>query len=200
MAKVDYKIAVGMIAEGKSNKEVSKLFGCTPSAIAHIRRGFVKGSMEDEAKVARFKKSLEAVVEVTDSGCWVLKTSVRKGGYAVRSFKGKSMDAHRASYLAYVGEIPEGLLVLHKCDVRNCVNPQHLFLGTQADNMQDMLSKGRGSVGEAHYSAVLTEALVRELRSNYNPGDSWMALEKKHGIHRGVIRPAVLGLTWKHVK
>lgn len=200
MAKVDYEKAVALITAGKTNKEIAALFQCDPSAISHIRRGFVQGARTSDAQVARFKEALESSVVYAESGCWLLMTSIRAKGYAARSFKGRQSDAHRASYEAYVGEIPVGMQVLHRCDVRNCVNPKHLFLGTNSDNMQDMLSKGRGSVGERHYKAVLTDELVRKLRSEYQPGDSWMELERKTGINRGVLRPAILGITWKHVK
>lgn len=148
----------------------------------------------------KFRTRLESKIEVDSNGCWLLKTSILANGYAYLSYRGKSWLAHRAVYTEYHCEIPEGLLVLHRCDVRNCVCPDHLFLGDHVMNAEDMLYKNRGSVGEKHYSAVLTEDLVRQLRKEYVPGDSWMALEKKYGINRGVIRPAVLGRTWKHVK
>lgn len=82
---------------------------------------------------------------IDSSGCWIWAGSKKGGsGYGRVSHEGRYIGAHRGSYMAYVGEIPEGLLVLHKCDVKLCVNPSHLFVGTHSDNMQDMLRKGRG--------------------------------------------------------
>ena len=65
--------------------------------------------------------------------------------------------------------------------------------------MKDMVFKGRSNAGQKHYKSVLNDDLVRKLRSEYTPGDSWMSLEKKYGINRGVIRSAVLGLTRRDV-
>lgn len=197
--KVDYAKVMQSIAEGKKNVEIAAEVGCSTSAISQIRRGFVKGKYTPASNIERFKKSLEKAIFVGPNGCWLLTTSIRKNGYAVRSFNGVSMDAHRASYLAYNGEIPKGVHVLHSCDVHNCANPGHLFLGSRVDNMQDCLTKGRFSVGEKHYAAVLTEDLVRSARKEYKSGDSWERLAKKYGVSRGVIRPAILGKTWKHV-
>lgn len=147
-----------------------------------------------------FRVRAEKNTKVSETGCWELQSSILDNGYGYMSFCGKAKLAHRASYEAFIGPIPDELFVLHECDNRKCINPKHLFLGTHDDNMQDMDSKGRRKSGERHYMAVLTDDLVRELRKNYKPGDSWMALEKQYGINRGVLRPAILGTTWKHVK
>ena len=148
----------------------------------------------------RFRKRLRQKIVVTSTGCWLLTTSLHKNGYAAIGYRGKAWLAHRAVYTEYKGEIPEGMQVMHSCDVRNCVRPTHLSVGTQIDNEKEKFERGRASLGEQHYASVLTEELVRKLRQEYTPGDSWMALEKKYGINRGVIRPAVLGRTWRHVK
>ncbi len=81
-----------------------------------------------------------------NSGCWLWGAYCMTNGYGTFCpGNGRRVLAHRASFELYVAPIPEGLLVLHRCDVRCCVNPNHLFLGTQADNIHDMWAKGRGS-------------------------------------------------------
>ncbi len=187
-----------MIALGMRNVDISKALGCSQANVSQIRRGFTKGANTESSSIFRFKEGLEAEVQHLN-GCWLLTTSIGSKGYAHRSFRGKGIMAHRASYLAYKGEIPKGMQVCHTCDVRNCVNPDHLFLGTQQDNEDDKKYKGRTPKGEGHYSAVLTAELVQRLRKDYTTGDSWMALEKQYGINRGVIRCAILGITWKHI-
>lgn len=96
----------------------------------------------------KFKEKIAACsIPVTESGCWLWTQTVDKDGYGVLAYRvaGKkaTVRAHRASFMAFVGEIQRGLFVCHKCDVPGCVNPSHLFLGTALDNTRDMIRKGR---------------------------------------------------------
>lgn len=89
------------------------------------------------------EEKLLSKVEKIPLGCWLFRGALCDG-YGRIFINGKSESTHRVSWIVYKGPIPNGLFVLHKCDVRNCVNPDHLFLGTHKDNMQDMKNKGRG--------------------------------------------------------
>jgi hypothetical protein len=121
-------------------------------------------------------------------------------GYGQASVDGRRSTAHRLAWALTNGPIPGGMSVLHRCDNPPCVNPGHLFLGTQADNMHDMALKGRhhgsGVRGERQGLARLTEATVRGIRrselSNAN-------LAARFGVHAGTIDKARRGLTWRHV-
>ena len=106
------------------------------------------------------------------SGCWVWSASIDGRGYGQISntTTKKPMRAHRVSYELHVGVIPHGTMVLHRCDRPACVNPEHLFLGTQIDNMQDCANKGRNAAarhpenmsrGDAHYSRAKPWLLAR---------------------------------------
>lgn len=107
-----------------------------------------------------------------NSGCWIWLGRTWHTGYGVIRHCGKSVAAHRYMYALYNGEFHDDMDVLHICDVRSCVNPNHLRLGTHSDNMKDMYKKGRRSQkGENNGGAKLTLGQVREIRSLYKEGN-----------------------------
>ena len=116
---------------------------------------------EDKDRVKFFQK-----VEKTET-CWLWKAAKSPRGYGACNYKGKWMRANRASYLIHKGEIPEGMFVCHSCDVPSCVHPDHIFLGTPQDNMDDMRNKGREKhpvKGEKNHSAKLSDKQIQEIR------------------------------------
>ena len=118
------------------------------------------------------KKSLEKIFEnvemISECGCWIWMGSIGRKGYGRVEIYGIELRAHRLSWEFHHGPIPEGLCVLHRCDVRSCVNPQHLFLGTNDDNIRDMVAKKRQSAprGEHNGSAKLSESDVKNIRAD----------------------------------
>ena len=90
-----------------------------------------------------YKKNRYAINNKT--GCWSWLLVKNKKGYGQVGYCGKIWQAHRLSYIKFVGEIPKGMCVLHKCDNPSCVNPEYLFLGTDADNARDRKAKGRNA-------------------------------------------------------
>lgn len=126
-------------------------------------------------------------VDIDKQGCWIWRGSPQTNGYGQIKIAGRSMVAHRVSWIAHRGAIPEGLGVLHRCDVRRCCNPAHLFLGTAADNMRDAGSKGRLSgPREAKRARVqkLTDEMVREIRSS---SEKAAVLAARFGVGRPAI-------------
>lgn len=122
-------------------------------------------------------------------------------GYGKLTVKSKQMSAHRASWIASNGPIPKGLLVCHKCDNRWCVNPSHLFLGTQAENMADMASKQRrrgvgGSNGEKHPNAKIDARTVFDIRASSEPIHE---IASRYGLTRKHVWAVRNRVTWKHI-
>lgn len=100
------------------------------------------------------------------------------------------------------GPIPSGMDACHRCDVRACINPQHLFLGTRAENLADMRRKGRANDarGERHSKAKLTEQDVRQIRAALSGGESTTLLAEKYGVTKMSIQDIKQNRHWKHVK
>ncbi len=111
--------------------------------------------------------------------------------------------AHRVSWELHHGPIPDGLCVCHTCDVRTCVNPAHLFLGTTAENLADMHRKGReghgGAKGILNSSAKLTANQVREIRTLYAQGVIQCEIAQQYQVTQATISEIVLHKTWQHI-
>ena len=101
-------------------------------------------------------------------GCWFWEAEFFETGYGKLQYQGKTWQAHRLVYTLYNGEIPEGKILRHRCDVRGCVNPFHLETGTHQDNSDDMVSRGRHASGESHGRALVTITEVRQIRDLLN--------------------------------
>lgn len=121
------------------------------------------------------------------------------GGYGwirVGGRKGRNLYAHRLSYELHHGSIPEGMSVLHKCDVRNCVRPDHLFLGTQQDNVQDMMVKGRqGTTGPKPGTGAKLKLTALQIKSLFVEAEtlSQDALAKKYGVGQSTVSRILRG-------
>jgi hypothetical protein len=142
--------------------------------------------------------------DTTESGCWLWTASTDSGGYGHIAVGGKIEKAHRVAWSLMVGEIPSGLCILHTCDVRLCVNPRHLFLGTQADNIQDMTQKGRarGAVrfGEENPMSRITNATVKLIRERRRCGEGNNAIARSLGVSQMQVSRICRGIAWPHIK
>lgn len=139
-------------------------------------------------------------VNKTD-GCWLWTASLNKGGYGQLSI-GHAMPrvAHRVSWEINVGPIPDGMCVLHKCDVRNCVRPDHLFIGTQLENIEDARLKGRVARGPQKSDTKLKEADVKKIRELIAEGETNVSIAKMFSVERNNIRCIRNGTIWAWVK
>lgn len=137
------------------------------------------------------------VFPVTESGCWIWMAGLDSGGYgSIRD--GSMRKANRVAWELYRGPITDHEMVLHQCDIPCCVNPDHLFIGTQIDNMQDALTKHRNADtrGVKNGRAKLTEQQVTEIRAL--PG-TLVNIAKLFGISKSMASYIRRGEHWKHI-
>lgn len=144
------------------------------------------------------------VAMLNGPGCWMWCGGIGDSGYGSFWRDGKNVSAHRASWEFANGPIPKGVgfhgtCVLHRCDNRLCVNPDHLFLGTMADNSADMVAKGRASHvrGERHSQAKLTEQQVKHIRSAADVSSTDLA--RQFGVSPSLVWMIRKGLIWSHL-
>lgn len=139
---------------------------------------------------------------VTESGCWEWLGRTQSKGYGVLRVSSGNALTHRLAYDVWVDPIPVGLLVRHKCDNPPCINPDHLEVGTYADNMRDKVERGRSnSVRGVHAGlAKLTDVKVREIRYLWSTGDFLQRdIAKMYGVSASAIGQVVVRKSWKHV-
>lgn len=137
------------------------------------------------------------------NGCWEWTAAIHRWGYGATEFNGQTR-AHRAAWTLLRGPIPAGMELCHKCDNKRCVNPDHIFLGTHAENMADLKAKGLNPRGE-RIRHTLTEEQVKTIRREYayirgrNGSSNASELAARYGVTPGAIVSAAVGRTWKHL-
>lgn len=137
-----------------------------------------------------------SVLPEPSCGCWLWVGAVGSEGYGQIYYEGRLWRAPRLSWVRARGKIPPGLQVCHKCDVRLCVNPAHLFLGTHAENMADAANKGRKPRGSGNHNAKVTEGAVLAIRASK---ESQTVLAKRYGVGVWTISQIRTRKTWKHI-
>lgn len=176
-----------------------KSFYAEPNQIARGRGKFCSRPCADQPSSP--ESLFWARVQKSD-GCWLWTGSRFASGYGQLKVGGKRATpqrAHRISWELHFGPIPSRLVVCHSCDTPLCVRPDHLFLGTNADNSADMTSKARQIKGEHHWAAALTEPIVRTIREKHAMGSTIMELARQYSRSHGCISHIVHGRSWKHV-
>jgi hypothetical protein len=165
--------------------------------IRHHREASYKNLTNEEA-LQRLKNMFFKNIEKTKT-CW-LWTGGKRGGYGQLKWKNKTIRAHRASYLIHYNELPNHLFVCHKCDIPLCVNPEHLFLGNNTENMHDMINKGRSNFlkHNNHPMKKITIEIAREIRKSIKDKKySLTELANKYNLSYQNIWQIKNNKTWK---
>lgn len=157
--------------------------------------------------VTRFLRLIQPG-DVERNKCWNWIGCIQSNGYGRFNFNGNIIGAHRASYLLFCGKQDQDLDVCHTCDNRRCVRPDHLFLGTRKDNMEDAKKKGRLSTGESHSDAIrrsrsnsckLTPDQVLVINERLNSGHRPSVIARDYGVICQTISGIKRGHTWAHL-
>jgi hypothetical protein len=193
---------VGQRRQGRTIADLAVAHGVSKATVAGALRaaGFVS------PRLMPVRERIEARVEYEpNTGCWLWPGATAKGGYgSIAVGKQKSRLVHVVMFEAHRAPAPTGLHVLHRCDTPACCNPDHLFVGTQADNMRDCSLKRRHKLhrnpdsqnGDSNPGAKLSSEAVREIRAS---SATSAALARTLGVSRKAVANARNGHTWRHL-
>ncbi len=158
---------------------------------------------EDQEFIDRFESKF-----TKGSNCWEWQYALSGKGYGVIKYKGKGYGAHRVSYFLYKGDIPEEIFVCHKCDNPKCVNPNHLFLGTNSENMKDCYAKGRMTMPSTsrfktgHFGInrelLDVDTLCLAIINRKQAGNSLVHIAKQFGVKYQTIRDISSGRSYSN--
>ena len=152
--------------------------------------------------ISDYERFISKVKVGTPEECWEFTGGINSTGRGIFTYNGKSIHAHRMSYIFHCGLIPAGMWVLHHCDNGKCVNPHHLFLGSAKDNVQDCVSKGRKVTlrGEDDPKSKLNNEKVLKIIELYKSGKYYQhELGTMFGVSRSTILSILQGDNWKSV-
>lgn len=162
--------------------------------------GYCKPSLGISQPEQFFSHFDDKIIPISESGCWVWTGTLTDTGYGEVKVSGIKSLAHRIAYTCAKGLIPEGMMVRHSCDIPCCVNPNHLSVGSQMDNMDDMKSRSRQSRGTHRPKAKLSDSDVVEIRRLIARGVPQSSIASRFGVSQPRISKINTGKIWSHVQ
>ena len=196
---------MGCKVDDCANKIIKARGFCSKHYARWRRRGspdIVFTNADRKPKYSSLKESLESGYAAVDiDECWEWTKSFSHFGYGQLWWIDRHILVHRASYISYVGEIPEGMCVLHKCDNPKCLNPNHLFLGSRLDNNQDRAKKRRSFdiKGEGNPFSKLSDANVIDIKNRLRKKERSIDLASEYKVCVDTIYKIKAGINWSHI-
>jgi len=194
--KVNVEKIIELYDRGYGVAQISKIINRHPSTVhKHLLK------YKDYKKSARNLPIKERLLfhsyPEPMSGCWLWGGNICPNGYGLVKHDKKQRLAHRVSYIVFKGEIPHGMCACHHCDVPSCINPDHLFIGTLADNVADKTKKNRcGNYGTLNPASRYTESQIYEVISLRKSGWFYKDIAKKFKTSKESVRRICIGETW----
>lgn len=142
---------------------------------------------------------LDDKYRIDESGCWLWLLSKDRTGYGHICIDGKLKQAHRVSYESHNGKIPHGAVIMHTCDVRHCINPEHLVIGDQKLNCIDSVNKGRWGSRKTNRKKKLTESDVKRIKNLLSNGFNAADISRILSLGFQIVYQVTIGKTWKTV-
>lgn len=212
--RLSWQLANGAIPAGHFIYRNCETPGCVNPLHLTMSRLFPSQRPGVGAKISSTKSGVPGIMQAVEprfysritkgegDKCWIWNRAIDGREYGVLVVKGNPRKAHRISWELNNGPVPEGMVVCHRCDNKRCVRPDHLFLGTQRDNILDCLNKGRRVMpsGENNCASKLTGNQVREIIQKIEHGEGACKLAREYGVTIGAIYPIKKGRTWKNIR
>ena len=196
-----------MVQETGSIMNTARHFGITKTITSLIARGLTyrhlglpKIVSQQKSEICRHMSVEDRLnkfhIKDHDSGCWNWIGKKDKRGYGRCSFEGRKQFAHRISHKVFKGPIPDGLYILHSCDNPACINPDHLRIGTQAENMNDAVVRRRMPIGEQSSMSKLSNESVMQIVEMRNSGMSIADIARNFNVEFTTVSVILRGHTW----
>ena len=141
----------------------------------------------------------EHITYEPNSGCWLWTAALSSYGYAATLIAQRQLLVHRVMFEQVYGAVPAGHILCHRCNVRSCVNPDHVYIGTALTNAQDAVRARRHTHGEMSGRAKLTDSAVSKMRTLHASGVRISVIAERFGVSRPTAAKACKGSSWKHV-
>jgi hypothetical protein len=191
--KINKEVVKARFYEGKTQAEIAKELGCSPQGVWAALNSM--GLTEKKMSMTPRQRLERRLKKDSKTGCWEFQGQRSIEGYGKIKVDNKNWRAHRLAYLLFVGEIPDGMIVCHRCDNPPCCNPDHLFLGTHLDNVADKVCKNRQAKGSDLPQKKYGIAHVEEVRRLKNLGLTHADIAIKMGISEGQVSYLSKGTT-----